>query len=254
MIIDTPKEVHLPALRALWKEAFGDTDDFLDTFFTTAFSADRCRVVTENDTIAAMLYWFDCLFEDRSVAYVYAVATAKSFRGQGLCHNLMEDTHRHLTELGYTGTVLVPGNEALFHFYEEMSYRTFSGIREISCSCADFSASMTKITKTEYAALRRIYLPKGAVLQENENMDFLETQADFYKGTDFLLAARAEGDTLFGLELLGNETAAAEIVRALGCKKGRFRTPGSKTDCPFAMYRPIKKGGPVPTYFGLAFD
>ncbi|MBQ9767110.1 MAG: GNAT family N-acetyltransferase [Lachnospiraceae bacterium] len=296
MIIDVPKGSQLPALRNLWQEAFGDTEEFLNTFFATAFSADRCRIATENGTVAAMLYWFDCLFEDRPVAYVYAVATAKAFRGQGLCHKLLADTHRHLEARGYAGTVLVPGSESLFRFYKAMGYEAFGGLRELSCDRAETSVSLTEIDKTEYAALRRKLLPKGGILQEKENLDFLETQATFYKGSDFLLAARTEGDTLYGIELLGNKTAAAGIVCALGCKKGQFRTPGTEKDRPFAMYRPIKKefrlrnsraergrlrhlpiarvrihsgaffcckgstflynkkGGPMPTYFGFAFE
>lgn len=260
MTIDAPKESMLPALRNLWQEAFGDTEDFLNTFFTTAFSADRCRVITQNGTVVAMLYWFDCLLSDRPVAYVYAVATGKDFRGQGLCHKLMEDTHRHLKTLGYAGTVLVPGSEALFGFYERMGYEAFGGIRELHCDHAETSVSLSEIDKAEYAALRQKHLPKGGILQEKENLDFLETQAAFYKGSDFLLTARREGNTLYGLELLGNEAAASGMVRALGCEKGTFRTPGTANDRPFAMYRPLtrvqanKKGGLWPTYFGFSFD
>ena len=38
MIIKAPQVSNIPALRALWKDAFGDTDTVLDAFFQTAFS------------------------------------------------------------------------------------------------------------------------------------------------------------------------------------------------------------------------
>ena len=34
-------------------EAFGDSDEFLDGYFDTAYATDRCRCITENGRIAA---------------------------------------------------------------------------------------------------------------------------------------------------------------------------------------------------------
>ena len=93
MIIDAPRVCHIPLLRELWKEAFGDTDAWLDTFFNTAFSLSRCRAVIENNEIIAALYWFDCEAYAQPVAYLYAIATKESHRGKGLCRLLMENTH-----------------------------------------------------------------------------------------------------------------------------------------------------------------
>ena len=253
MIIDRPTPELLPALRTLWREAFRDTDEFLDAFQRTAMSADRCRCAVVDGCLAAALYWFDCSCGGYPVAYVYAVATAKAFRGRGICTALMEDTHRQLERLGYEGAVLVPGSESLFGMYEKMGYRSCCGVRSFVCGAAPEDVPLYRVDKEEYARLRRQLLPEGAVVQENENLDFLATMADFYAGQGFLLAAHKTGDRLEGIELLGNEGAAPGILEALGCAEGSFRTPGDGE--PFAMYRPL--GGSklaMPTYFGLAFD
>ena len=100
MIIDNPTPSQIPALRSLWREAFGDSDEFLDIFMDTAFSLDRCRCVTIGGNVVAALYWFNCSFTDMPVAYIYAVATAYEYRGQGICQRLMSDTHSHLSSLG----------------------------------------------------------------------------------------------------------------------------------------------------------
>ena len=43
MRIDHPDLGQIPELRQLWKEAFGDSDAFLDAFFMVAFSQiDAC--------------------------------------------------------------------------------------------------------------------------------------------------------------------------------------------------------------------
>ena len=57
MIIDNPTNTE--PLRRLWKQAFGDTDSFLNSFFTFGFSPDRCRQITVDGNVAAALYWFD---------------------------------------------------------------------------------------------------------------------------------------------------------------------------------------------------
>ena len=253
MIIDAPLRSQIPELRQLWQEAFSDTEEFLDAFERTAFCEERCRHAMADGNVAAALYWFDCLHMGRRIAYLYAVATAVVCRGRGICHELMEDTHRHLAALGYEGSVVVPGSEELFRLYEGMGYRTCSTIREFSCTASEKEILLQPVDKTEYAKLRRKMLPKGGVVQEKENLDFLQTQAQFYAAPGVLLAARTEGDRLYGIELLGDETKAPEIVSALGCGQGTFRVPGG--DTPFAMYRPLKEGAlPGPAYFGLAFD
>lgn len=253
MIIDSPTLAQIPALRTLWREAFGDTEEFLDAFQRTAMSADRCRCAVVDGQLAAALYWFDCLHEGRPIAYIYAVATAKAFQGRGICTALMEDTHCQLERLGYEGAILVPGSRELFRFYERLGYRTCSYLRNFVCSAGAEDVQLYRVDKAEYTRLRRQLLPEGGVVQEKENLDFLATQADFYAGPGFLLAACREGDRLIGVELLGNEKAAPGILETLGCAEGTFCTPGDSE--PFAMYRPL--GGSKlepPSYFGLAFN
>ena len=278
MIINAPDKAQYPALKKLWQEAFGDTEEFLDTFWRTAFSPDRCRCVTINGQVAAALYWFDCSYKQISsdtaepVAYIYAVATTKAYQGQGICHKLMLDTHRLLAGLGYAGAILVPGSKELFRLYEGMGYDTCSYINELHCSAKEASDDfftktpasgmfhaasvqneLRPIDMAEYAVIRRRLLPERGIIQENENLHFLNTHASFYAGADYLLACSGDGDTLQGIELLGNTASAANIIRVLGYTRGIFRTPGN--DIPFAMYYPLKHNKQLqPAYFGLAFD
>lgn len=247
-----PSDERLPELRELWKEAFGDNDAFLDEFYSTAFDTSRCRVATVGDQLAAVLYWFDCVVDSQRIAYVYAVATAKQFRGKGACHMLLEDTHKHLQSLGFSGVVLVPGNEALVHLYEGCEYELCTKRSKIECAAEDMGIEIREIEKEEFATLRLELLPAHAVIQEGENLDFLETQAKFYAGENFVLAGHIENDNLYGMELLGDSTLAPGIVHALGCKDGTFFAPGK--DEPFAMFHALTEDAVVPSYFGFAFD
>ena len=251
MTIKPPKTEDISGLRRLWQEAFGDTEEFLDHFFGTAFALARCRCVMAGGQVAAALYWFSCEAGGQPIAYIYGVATSRKFRGQGLCRRLMADTHQHLKNLGYAGALLVPGDETRRQMYRAMGYADMTGIRRLSCE-AGAPAPMETIDAKQYAALRREALPGDAVLQEGENLRFLEKIAQFYRGEDFLLCAVKEENRLVALELLGNAAAAPGILAALGCEEGIFTVPGE--DEPFAMGIGFADDFRKPSYFAVAFD
>ncbi len=253
MTVDYPKPEHSTSLRQLWKEAFGDTDAFLDMFFSKAFAQHRCRCITENNIAVAALYIFDCQWHSKKIAYIYAVATAKSHRGKGLCHLLMNDTHNLLKAMGYAGAILVPGSDSLFKFYETMGYKTCSYICEYTCETADKTLPLKEITKEEFCSLRKKYLPENSVLQENENLDFLGAYSQFYAGEDFILTAFKDNGKLICAEILGNTENSTKILATLNCTVGTFRTKGDSR--PFAMHLSFEDSSPTaPSYFGFAFD
>lgn len=253
MIIAKPENSQCSQLRTLWQEAFLDTQFFIDAFFQTAFSGERCRCAVEDDRVVAALYWFTCSCKGRNLAYLYAVATAKEYRGMGICHRLMEDTHAHLKAIGYDAVVLVPGSESLFRFYEHMGYRICSKIGEICCNASDEKIPLEIIDRYEYEHLRRKFLPENGVLQESENLDLLERVENFYKGEEFVLMGHREEEMFVGVELLGDPTIASKILKQLDCENGTFRMPGE--DKPFAMIYSLSDDFDMSDlYFGIAFD
>lgn len=236
-------------LKKLWKQAFGDPDSFIDTFFSVAYAPERCRHLTVDGRLAAMLYWFDCSCNGEKLAYLYAVATDQAFQNQGLCRKLMTQTHAHLQSQGYAGAILVPGSKALFRLYEKMGYRTCCYVTNTTCT-AGTPIPLRPITAEEYAVLRRALLPAGGVIQEDAALALLAATAKLYAGDGFVLAATLEDSTCHIHELLGKADPAG-ITAALGAAEGIFRTPGA--DVPFAMYCGFT-AAPAPGYFGLALD
>ena len=248
MNIDHPVPGQLPQLKALWQQAFGDSDAEIEAFFKTGFSRKRCLCVTCGEDVAAALYWFDCAIEGRKIAYLYAIATEQGYRRQGIAGKLILFTHRRLKAEGYQGAVLVPSEEGLFGFYQQFGYAAFGGIAEFTCSAADSATSLSKIDKDAYAVLRKTYLPQGSVFQEDALLACLDS---FYQGDDFICVALERNGELFVPELLGNAEKAPQILKALGFSQGLFRAPGSPRR--FAMLCPFGSL-PAPTYFGLALD
>lgn len=250
MNIDYPLQSQSEELRALWHEAFGDQEEFMDIFYNHGFNPDRCRCITQDGKVVAALYWFDCSLNGQPLAYLYGIATLKAHRGKGLCRALLENAHSHLKYLGYAGIILVPGSEKLVQLYEKLGYANCTTISEFSCLAGQEPVVIRRVDGEEYCQLRRALLPANGVIQEGDALPFLENLAQFYAGEDFLVTVTQQ-EPFFASELLGNTQAAPGILAALHQSKGTFRYPGSQKA--FAMYHPLSDA-PAPEYFGLAFD
>lgn len=238
----------ISGLRALWKTVFHDTDAFLDAFFQIAYSPDRCRYHAQDGQILSALYWFDCQCEGRKLAYIYAVATDPAHRGKGLASRLLNETHSHLQALGYSGAVLKPA-EGLFPFYERLGYRTSCYVNRFTAEAGAVCAQIKALSPSEYACLRRTYLPKNGILQEGVTLEFLHTFGQFYAAADALLCIAADRSAVF--EYLGNPDSAPGILRALGIQQASLPTPGGSI--PFAMYLPLDDA-PAPGYLGITLE
>ena len=246
MIIKNPTMGDIPDLRGLWKEAFSDTDDFLDRFFSLAFAPERALIACEGEEIFAALYWLNCTWEEKTVAYVYAVATDKKHRGKGLCKALMAELHNRADRI-----ILVPADEGLRAFYSRLGYQDFGGIEEILCYPGGNAVAIEELTAKSYAEKRKGLLPAGGVLQEGDFLPILGEMLTFYSGDGWLLAGTVQEGKFFGAEYLGDKAKLAGIVRSLGFCEAKVRCPGNT---PFAMYWDAYGKNSLPGYFAFALD
>ncbi len=112
------------ALAALWGEAFGDRPDAVSRFYE-AFPDCLCYVAEADGQVVSMVHALpQTLSPDVPAAYIYAVATAQTHRGRGLCRALMAFAEADLKQQGFACTALTPGEESLFRFYEKLGYET----------------------------------------------------------------------------------------------------------------------------------
>lgn len=252
MNFDFPAPSHVSQLRALWHQAFGDEDDFLDSFFSVCFSPHRSRCAFREGEVAAALYWFPFTCREQKMAYLYAVATREDCRHQGICRALLADTQAVLKAQGYSAALLCPENEGLARMYAGFGYQPVCKIAERKETSAACPVSLRRVTPEEYGLLRGKLLPPESAQPEESFFRLLAHDAELFAGEDFLLAARKTGQTLFAPELLGNTNAAPGILAAMDCREGTFRMPGNTKD--FAMFLPLTPGTRPPVYFGLALD
>lgn len=238
-----------PALTKLWQEAFGDEIGYIDAFFETAYAPERSRVAVIDGEIAGMHFWFDCQLDGQKLAYLYAVATDKRFRGRGVATKLMEDGERLLKEHGYAGAILSPGSESLFRFYAGRGYETV-GFRSEDRIQAGTPIPIREVGEQEYAALRRGMLPENGVRQEGENLRFLHRFSRFYAGEGF--CGVVYGREAFLPEYLGDRKKIPGLLGALGLAEASVRMPGE--EIPNAMAKWLSASDIKKVYLGFVFD
>ena len=132
------------ALRALWREVFGDTDVYIDTFFRELYRPGMASVVEEDGTIVAAAY----AVPFGAVRYIFAVATKPAYRGRGYGRAVV------LTAAGGEPAYLCPASATLRCWYaltmraKTVSYR----------SNAPLPAVCRKITVEEFNTRREAWL------------------------------------------------------------------------------------------------
>ncbi len=232
--------------------AFGDTEDFVETFLRKGFSENRHSYLRCDGKLAAALYWFDCFCYGKKYAYLYAVATDEAFRGRGLCRQLMENTHQALKDQGYAGAVLVPGSGDLVTMYGKMGYEEWLPRRAVKILPAGNPIQLRRLNAQEYHTLRHGLLPRGAMEQTLPALEFLESYGELYQGENCLFSVvRKDGRVMFQ-EFLGEESLLPNAVKALGVSDARALISGGTHPC--AMYHKLAEDAEIPTYFAIALD
>jgi len=185
MLFTSPTPDMTGNIKVLWQEAFGDTNEFIDSYMESAYSAKACRCAIEDNRIVAALHLMDCSVKVEKFAYVYAAATSKAYRGRGIFRSLMRDTEEYLISEGYAGMILVPGDAGLAEMYEKLGFCPFEGL----------TGTTVLASGAEKTVLRRVNAAEYAIPQRRERViivggsnefvsDFQPTPRTLVKNTD----------------------------------------------------------------------
>lgn len=108
--------------RDLWKEAFGDSDEFIDTFMKNIYSRENMLYIEKEKSIISMLHIIPFTFNCHKAGYIYAVATRPKERGKGLASMLLERAIDVSQKKGMTALFTIPANEELRTFYSKFGF------------------------------------------------------------------------------------------------------------------------------------
>ncbi len=136
----------IPALVALWQEAFGDGREYIGGFLDMNLQSGGAIVCERGGDVCAMAHLVPAALYCGGVAsparYIYAVAVSERLRGCGIGGELMRFTVDWLGQNGLDG-FLVPSGERLYGFYRRFGFTEAFGVceRKIYASGCDCSVS-----------------------------------------------------------------------------------------------------------------
>ena len=126
MLLRTAQTDDLPALYALWEEAFGDEKPVIDAFFTACFAPENTLAAFEHGRLLSALYLIPAVYrrgaQTFSAAYIFAAATRRAARGRGLMTALLRFAKETARKRGLDLLFLVPATPELFAFYRARGF------------------------------------------------------------------------------------------------------------------------------------
>jgi len=279
--------------KEIWKLSFGDSDQYIDFYYTHRYQEDETLLLLEGGEIATMLTLLPVRVITSTGAslnstMVYALATHPQYRYRGYATRLLEFASRHLGQQENFFSVIVPAGKKLFDYYRSQGFRDFFFVRQLSFHRQKLeslpvganSCTITGISPQEYNLIREKQLSgKTHVSYSIEDIDYQRklsqrSGADIYglavEGTQGCAVIEMLGkDRVLIKELLIADhfipTAVRQIAQLLPAEKYILRTPpflGNRLEGsirPFGMIRANQGVDPAtipdgPGYLGLAFD
>ena len=116
----------VPQLKTLWMEAFEDSPQATDYYFLHRFQPAGMLVEEQAGAIRGMLSMLpmELTLAGRSwpARYLFAIATGKQHRGQGISSRLIEQALVQVRAAGDAAAMLVPAGQDLFRFYGKRGF------------------------------------------------------------------------------------------------------------------------------------
>jgi len=126
-----------PLAKALWKEAFNDSDAFIDWYFAHKILPDNSLCMFEGGELLSIVHMipFTMRIQGRPVksAFIAGVATQLERRGEGLMRTMLLESLALLKSRGIAITHLYPFSHK---FYEKFGWITYSRVNRQTVTAA----------------------------------------------------------------------------------------------------------------------
>lgn len=256
----------------VWKTAFGDTQEYIDGFFTHIYFPGMAAVYEHDGEIISAAYAVPLgklmLPEKTPIdcAVTYAFGTLPEYRSRGIGSKVAKMTADMCKSTG--AAVLCPAEPSLFGYYEKLGYKTFfSAVKTIFLAEPNKFGALKIESARSYSALREELLSDIAhIAYSGQVIAYQEYLCQKNGGGLFSInlggttcAASAEilpDGTLFLEELLCPSELAVSVASLIAGKMGAERisvhTPVTdNTGIPYAML--FDGGCTLNGWFGFAF-
>ncbi len=164
-----PTGEHIPALKKLWADVFGDSSLVINNFFEkTARSENTVCVFCGNEPVSVMYAVEAEVYVDgkqKNAYYIYAVCTRKDYRGKGLMAKAMRFLEESAKESGISYLFLVPAENSLFSMYEKFGFSIAFKRRKRVVQKSDYCLSLGQVQSLSFNEYKEKRLKHGAAPQ-----------------------------------------------------------------------------------------
>lgn len=122
LVMPPSAELVLP----LWQEAFGDSQETVCAIVRAIEKHSKLFLAKDGNVPVSMLFAVRERVGEHTISYIYAVATKKSHRGQGLAAKLLSFAEQHLQDEGVSACLLSPAEQSLIAYYARLGYSLWS--------------------------------------------------------------------------------------------------------------------------------
>jgi predicted acetyltransferase len=153
--------------RRLWKEVFGDSDEFIASFINLFYNEENMLCIEQDGKMLSMLHIIPFELNGSKVAYIYAVATDADARGQGYATKLIKQAIEKAQVEGYKAIFTLPADDMLRSFYSQFGFKGIYTIKFETKEHFDFGTGEEEKDIAMAIILdNRLILPEVIVLKE----------------------------------------------------------------------------------------
>ena len=271
-MLDFARKEDTKALQELWTACFDGPPGYADFYYSRRFVPEDTLVWREEGgRPVSMMTLMRVRQGGQDGAYVYAVATLPAFRGRGLMTRLDQWAQEVIRQRGWSFSVLVPAEPALFPMYEKLGYRScFPVWTKLVAAGGRKTVDFSSCPFEEFRELRKRFLYRipGAVLHPEEELRYIYDELHGFSGEILryeekdgacYVAFTVEEDGLLIREATGSDPVG--VARALLARYGskqalvRYHKPvRGFQKSPFGMGRRLDKGKMQEGYMALMLD
>lgn len=144
------------ALKHIWKESFGDSDDYIDFFFQHCFVPKNAVVACVENKPAGVIHLLPAKLGTQNFLYGYAIGVLPEFRGNDICqimHTFVADYAKKVQAV----YGLHPANEKLSSYYRRIGLSDMYTLRRFDASYLkeDETFTLQDIDAKEYYRMRQ---------------------------------------------------------------------------------------------------
>jgi predicted acetyltransferase len=252
-------EKDIPLAKALWKQAFNDTDAFIDWYFDSKVLPGQSLGLFDNG-LASVLHMipYTVSVQHRPLrsAFIAGAATDKSRRGEGLMRTLLRESLILMRQRGILLTHLYPFQH---EFYERLGWGTYSYVRKQDITAALHSRSADVFETDDASLLMPLYDKMmrrfdGYVVRSAREWKWRLEELAVDGGKAAVLI---EGDAAAAYMLYYEEGGTADVIETVyvddeasvggllawlfqkGCKRVKYNLPDDKNGAKHGMARVV---------------